>query len=182
MRIEPKLTDIEVADEGAEPSMSSCTKTDIPVPEQGSGAHQNQNSSAPQNTSTPSPRRYLASPGRRYVGQMLDAIVAFAIIFALFAMGEALVLAQHHIDIMALGCGALYWIFADALPRGQSLGKRVLSMAVIDKDTGAYCSLWQSFLRNILTPIIGVIDAIFILGRKRQRLGDLAANTIVIKY
>ncbi|KLU98633.1 RDD family protein [Photobacterium aphoticum] len=142
----------------------------------------NLHAQAPHGASAFSPRRYLASPGRRYVGQMLDAIVAFAIIFTLFAMGEALALEQHHIDIMALGSGALYWIFADALPRGQSLGKRVLSMAVIDKDTGAYCSLWQSFLRNILTPIIGVIDAIFILGRKRQRLGDLAANTIVIKY
>ncbi|MGF1687467.1 RDD family protein [Photobacterium japonica] len=182
MRIEPQLTDIKVAEEGAEPSMSSCTQTDIAESEHGIGAYLNQNATAPQNTSASSPRRYLASPGRRYVGQMLDAIVAFVIIFALFAAGKALALEQNYIDIMALGSGALYWIFADALPRGQSLGKRVLSMAVIDKDTGAYCSLWQSFLRNILTPVIGVIDAIFILTRKRQRLGDLAANTIVIKH
>ena len=160
MRIEPKFTEIEVPDETLSSSSTAPASPhrQPPVP------------------------RVMASPGRRYVGQMLDGIVAFAIIFALFAVGKALALEQNHIDILALGSGALYWIFADALPRGQSLGKRVLNMAVIDKDTGAHCSLWQSFLRNILTPIIGVIDAVFILTRKRQRIGDLAANTIVVKY
>jgi uncharacterized RDD family membrane protein YckC len=38
----------------------------------------------------------------------------------------------------------------------------------------------QSFLRNILRPIFGAIDAIFIRSKKRQGIGDMLADTVVI--
>ena len=75
----------------------------------------------------------------------------------------------------------LYFVFSDALPGGQSLGKKLLGIKVVSKTTGKPCNILQSFLRNAFSPILGIIDAALILGRERQRLGDLFANTIVVE-
>ncbi len=53
--------------------------------------------------------------------------------------------------------------------------------AVVDARTGQPCTFGQSFVRNLLLSILGFIDWLFIFGRKRQRLGDMAAPTLVIK-
>ncbi|MFL0805621.1 MAG: hypothetical protein K6L81_18050 [Agarilytica sp.] len=55
-------------------------------------------------------------------------------------------------------------------------------MYVISKSRGKPCSVFQSLVRNVFSPVLGVVDAIIILGKGRQRLGDLMANTVVIKY
>jgi len=72
-----------------------------------------------------------------------------------------------------------YILFADGLKRGQSLGKRVMGLAVIDEQTGVDCSFLKSFVRNFLM-CLGFWDWIFIFGAKHQRLGDKAAGTIVV--
>ena len=36
-------------------------------------------------------------------------------------------------------------------------------------------------MRNFLLALLGIIDWIFIFGDTRQRLGDMAANTIVVR-
>ena len=84
-------------------------------------------------------------------------------------------------SVIAIGLPALYYLFSDALPKGQSLGKKMLGMSVVHKESGAYCSLLQSFVRNFLAPVSGFIDAVLIFGEERQRLGDLMAKTIVVK-
>ncbi|WP_367302459.1 RDD family protein [Vibrio coralliilyticus] len=123
----------------------------------------------------------LASPGRRYFGQFLDMIITWLIFLLLLSLLNEMGSPRVQTDLISISVAAIYLIFSDALPRGQSIGKLVLGMSVIDKESGKYCSLWQSFIRNILNPLIGLIDAIFILSKRRQRIGDLAANTIVVK-
>jgi uncharacterized RDD family membrane protein YckC len=54
-------------------------------------------------------------------------------------------------------------------------------MTVVDAKTGAPCTVWQSFVRNLLLAILGPLDWIFILGERHQRLGDKAAGTIVVE-
>ncbi|NLS13271.1 RDD family protein [Vibrio sp. SM6] len=122
----------------------------------------------------------LASPGKRYLGQFIDFAIAWLIFLFFIVSLKPFITQQHDIDIIALIFSGLYYVFCDALPRGKSVGKLFLKMSVIDKDNGQYCSLWQSFVRNVLNPIIGIVDGLFILSKKRQRLGDMAANTIVI--
>ncbi len=75
-----------------------------------------------------------------------------------------------------------YYALSDALPKGQSLGKKPFGLYVISKSTGKPCSVFQSLVRNVFSPVLGVVDAIIILGKGRQRIGDLMANTVVIKY
>jgi uncharacterized RDD family membrane protein YckC len=70
--------------------------------------------------------------------------------------------------------------------RGQTLGKRILHLRVIDAE-GLRLAPAQILLRNLLRPV-DLLPAFYFLGgvvvlasRRAQRLGDLAANTIVIR-
>ncbi len=79
----------------------------------------------------------------------------------------------------------LYFLLFELFTNGQTVGKRIMRIRVIMKDStpptvGAYLLRW------ILLPIdaflTGGIGALFIIFTKNsQRLGDLAAGTIVIK-
>ncbi|MDX2186132.1 MAG: RDD family protein [Opitutaceae bacterium] len=78
-----------------------------------------------------------------------------------------------------------YRILAEWRWRGQTLGKRLFRLRVMDAE-GFPLSLQQTVLRNILRfadalpgpYLIGGVTAL--LSRKAQRLGDLAAGTVVI--
>jgi uncharacterized RDD family membrane protein YckC len=122
----------------------------------------------------------LGSLSNRLLGQILDSFVAigaFLLAGILYAVsptigGVAL--------IAAIVYAIFYILFADGFEGGQSYGKRVAHTAVIDATTGKPCTFGQSFLRNLLLGLLGIIDWVFIFGKKRQRLGDKAANTIVV--
>ena len=68
--------------------------------------------------------------------------------------------------------------------RGQTLGKRVFGLRVVDVH-GLRLQFSQIALRNLLRPIDG-LPLLYLVGgvasfwmRSGQRLGDLAANTVV---
>ena len=122
----------------------------------------------------------FASRASRLFGQFLDAIVAFGpvVVLAMFdTFGSVIRLLVMLAGLLAIA----YYLFADALPGGQSLGKRWLGMAVLDAESGAPCRPWQSFVRNVLLYILGPIDWVFIFGARHQRLGDKAAGTVVVE-
>jgi uncharacterized RDD family membrane protein YckC len=76
---------------------------------------------------------------------------------------------------------SLEWIF-----RGQTLGKRVMKLRVVDAD-GLRLRFSQIVVRNLLRtvdmlPGLYTVGGIaLLLSPKLQRLGDIAANTIVIR-
>lgn len=119
----------------------------------------------------------LASRGDRLIAQILDGVITI-VLFFLFTW-------KLHEDspgwLVALDMlpGLVYFLFADALPGGQSLGKRVLKIAVVDSFSGVPCKWYQSLGRNLF-GFLGIFDWIFIFGKNKQRLGDMLANTIVI--
>jgi len=123
----------------------------------------------------------LASPRRRYLGQVIDILITWLVFIVFLHASNEISLHQDYAGIISISAAFIYFVFSDALPRGQTLGKKLLSISVVHKETGNYCTLWQSFLRNVLTPILGSIDALFILTKKRQRIGDMMANTVVVK-
>jgi uncharacterized RDD family membrane protein YckC len=130
----------------------------------------------------------LASLGERLGGQFLDALTGASpiLIGSLISQNTGGMASSSGI---ALGngffwCGmavfVLYLLFQDGLPGGQSIGKRIVRTAVVDATTGRPCSLLGSAARNII-QVLGIFDWIFILGRRRQRLGDMLVGTIVIR-
>src|SRR2546423_10371416 len=123
----------------------------------------------------------LASLSDRLFGQILDSFVAvgaFVIALILYSISPTI---GGVVLIAAIGYAIFYILFADGFVRGQSYGKRILNIAVVSSSTGEPCTYSQSFLRNLLLTLLGIIDWVFIFGKKRQRLGDKAAGTIVIK-
>jgi len=78
-----------------------------------------------------------------------------------------------------------YPVFFEVLRDGQTIGKRAFKLKVVNEDLTSI-RLGPSFIRNLLRtadafPFFYVFGAISILTTSRfQRLGDLAAKTIVV--
>jgi uncharacterized RDD family membrane protein YckC len=93
--------------------------------------------------------------------------------------------------VSATGFGAVvglaYLLTKESLPifNGQSLGKKILKIQVVDNDS--YVPIKnryeKSMIRNIslLIPVFQFIDALMIFSSDRKRFGDQWAKTIVIK-
>ena len=78
-----------------------------------------------------------------------------------------------------------YGIIMEWAWRGQTLGKRLVGLRVVDVQ-GLRLQFHQIVLRNLLR-FVDMIPAFYLVGglacyfnRRAQRLGDLAANTIVV--
>lgn len=79
-----------------------------------------------------------------------------------------------------------YFIFFEAIWNGQTPGKRVIKLRVV-QDSGSSATFLQVLIRNILRVIdslptlyaIGILSVL--LNKKNQRLGDVAAGTVVIR-
>ena len=130
-------------------------------------------------TSPPEDSVELAPLSARFFGQVLDAAVTWGIIAVVILASSAQPGAELVMVPLGLFLGLTYFFLADGLP-GGSLGKRAVGITVLDARTGRPCSYLQSLGRNILA-ILGIFDWMFIFGKRRQRLGDMAAKTIVVR-
>ena len=79
-----------------------------------------------------------------------------------------------------------YSAFCEAVFNGQTLGKRLVGIRVVS-DRGVPITGAQAVLRSLVGTIDGPIPFCYLLGlasmlltRKFQRLGDLAAGTMVV--
>jgi len=93
-------------------------------------------------------------------------------------LANALAIALYFVISIAYGI-VLEWRW-----RGQTLGKRLLGLRVVDAQ-GLRLQLPQIALRNLLR-VLDMLPLLYLVGgiaalvsRKGQRLGDLAANTVV---
>jgi uncharacterized RDD family membrane protein YckC len=79
---------------------------------------------------------------------------------------------------------ALYYYFALESGGGQTLGKRVMKLRVVRAD-GSPPDMGRVAVRTLLRPIDGIgaylvgLVVMLATGQRRQRLGDLAAGTVV---
>ena len=73
---------------------------------------------------------------------------------------------------------------------GQSIGKKLTKIKIVDADSGEKASLMRVFtlrsfifivLNLLFMPFITIIDHVFALGEKRQTLHDKLAKTKVVK-
>ncbi len=133
----------------------------------------------------------LAGPVTRFLAWLIDlfAIVALNsiaqnVLQVAGVVGAEFVQAAAIIEYFALSTG--YGICLEWLWRGQTLGKRVLGLRVMDAQ-GLRLDFSQIVIRNLLRTI-DLLPAFYLVGgvacvftRNAQRLGDLAANTIVVR-
>jgi uncharacterized RDD family membrane protein YckC len=136
-------------------------------------------------------RYRLAGPAARFLAVSIDVATVMLVsssvaqlCYLLGAFSSDFVPAAQFIAKFALTFG--YSIFFEWIWRGQTIGKRVLKLRVVDAD-GLRLTSAQIVIRNLLRlvdllPLCYTVGGAFlVLSPKLQRLGDLAANTVVIR-
>ena len=145
-------------------------------------------------------QRRLAGIGSRFVAGLLDTLLIVAALLvvmlvslafgvSLFAFGTDL---AHRADAWVLALFILlgfliywgYFVLFETWMNGQTPGKRYMRIRVVQQEGGAV-SFNAVAIRNLLraVDIVGVYAVagiVMFLTRKVQRLGDLAAGTVVI--
>lgn len=131
-----------------------------------------------------------ASVAERIVAQFIDYIVItmyYSTIYAiLITMGTLEVLGNtwliYILVFLVVVPGAIYHPMLEFLNHGQSVGKAIMKIQVTMLD-GSTPTVGAYFMRWVLMAIdemgLGVLFIMFT--KNNQRLGDLAAGTVVIK-
>lgn len=133
----------------------------------------------------------LAGPVSRFLAWGIDlaCIGALASLLQILAMVGQLISADFATALLILLYFVLslgYGIGAEWLWRGQTVGKRLLGLRVMDAQ-GMRLQFSQVLIRNLLRAIDQLPGAYLVGGlsclltRHGQRLGDLAANTVVVR-
>lgn len=133
-----------------------------------------------------------AGLGSRFVAQLIDLLVLTGVLVAVGLVGFGIALAGQPLAglllVLVAGFAAFwaYWIASEALWSGQTVGKRVLHLRVVDARGGPV-TVGQAVIRNLLRivdflPWSYALGTVVMFGTVRsQRLGDLAAGTVVIR-
>ena len=133
----------------------------------------------------------LAGPVTRFLAWLID-FLCLAVVLIAFNIGVALMAMITPDFAQALGLifyftiSVGYAMTLEWMWRGQTIGKRVLRLRVVDAD-GLRLQFSQVAIRNLLR-VVDLLPGLYVVGglatlfsHKAQRLGDLAANTVVIR-
>lgn len=128
----------------------------------------------------------IAGLGDRYIAGLIDLLLIIAYLIAfVFIANELDVYDDWVFYLFLLLPILLYDVVLEVLLNGQSLGKYLMQLKVVNVD-GSQVSIGGYLLRWLLRPIDvwmsmgGVAILSIILTGTGQRLGDLAAGTTVI--
>jgi len=140
----------------------------------------------------PSGAEYATWPSR-LVAEIVDGFVVLVILQLVAA------LLPTAVDIVAIGGGFIYNGMLDGGPHGQTLGKRLLRIRVIDDSTGDLIGPQRGMLRALPPLAFGVLGllspATFLLGilaalldglwplwqPRRQTWHDMVAGSVVVR-
>lgn len=130
-----------------------------------------------------------AGAGSRFLAMMIDYVITSAIgggvgmILSVF-LPTGIALAIFITVSFVLSWGWHVWF--ETQRNGQTVGKRALSLRVVDAR-GLPISLHQSLVRNIVRVLdflplfYGLAAVVTLVDPLRRRLGDLVADTLVIR-
>lgn len=129
-----------------------------------------------------------AGLGRRVAAALLDLGIVSAVTSMLTMAVQALLPEAVGVLVRITGSFVLFWgyaVFYEQRHQGQTIGKRLLRLRVTDVR-GLPVSLSQSLVRNVVRVLdlipaggIGLLTAL--LHPHGRRLGDLAADTVVVE-
>jgi uncharacterized RDD family membrane protein YckC len=125
--------------------------------------------------------------GRRAVAVIIDGILLMIVGYALASILGGATSSGFDLQggpaFILFGVALAYFIVMEATT-GQTLGKMAMKLKVVKTD-GAKVDWQASIIRNLLRLIDGfffyLVGAIVIwVSKSKQRLGDMAAKTIVV--
>ena len=148
-------------------------------------------------TSGPAAGPVPAGLGRRFFAHVLDGFVALALFLVIgFAIaGQTGNTTESGFEmeggpaimtiLLTYGAMVLYFIIYETFGGGRSFGKQLLGLRVVRVD-GTRVGLGGSIVRNLLrlldgnfAYLVGLISAL--ISKRNQRLGDMAAGTMVVR-
>jgi uncharacterized RDD family membrane protein YckC len=121
---------------------------------------------------------YLRASWRaRLLARFIDTAIVVA---GFVAAGVLLAQGSTGFGLLLLAPSVLYFMFADSLPKGQSLGKRVVDIAVVDGESLEPCTPLQAVQRNkIMAEALGwLLMLVMAIGRGRAGFGG---KTLVVR-
>ena len=125
---------------------------------------------------------------RRVLAAVVDLAIVVTGALVILAAGDAL--SSDNSDVrgalsaVILGW-ALYYYFALESGEGQTVGKKLMKLRVVCAD-GRPVGMREVAVRTVLRIVDGIgvyivgLVAMLVSGQRRQRLGDMAAGTIVV--
>ena len=133
----------------------------------------------------------LAGPVTRFFAWAIDLACIAAVAFILSFLHALVGLVSRDIGVavatlLYFGVSIGYGILTEWYWRGQTLGKRILKLRVVDEQ-GLRLQFSQIAIRNLLRfvdalPLFYLVGGLAcLISRRVQRLGDYAANTVVIR-
>jgi uncharacterized RDD family membrane protein YckC len=133
----------------------------------------------------------LAGPVTRFAAWVIDALVIFTVLSVLSKLigiitpltpGVGTAVGVIGYFVISIG----YGMFLEWRWRGQTIGKRLLQVRVMDAE-GLRLTFQQIAIRNLLRavdslPALYTVGGVtMVVSRYAQRLGDMAAGTIVVR-
>ncbi|KKS93162.1 MAG: Zinc finger/thioredoxin [Parcubacteria group bacterium GW2011_GWA2_43_13] len=141
----------------------------------------------------------LATPGRRLLAMLLEVVILVIPIFWILSIAKFMRDYYKDSPVLVLGIGGIIYVIIVCTlqltlmaKRGQTLGKHLLNIYVIDDNGGKKLRLgkylWLRFIlgRTLLGSIPGIgplyalIDVLFIFRRDRKTIHDMIAQSSVI--
>jgi len=128
----------------------------------------------------------ISGIGDRVIAFLIDSLIMTAFIFFAVMLSDWLDFSSDarrvYYAVIAFISFLFFFIFEVSM-RGQSIGKKYRNIRVIHRS-GSDASVFQYFLRNLIRPIDSIYGLgllVILLNKRSQRLGDLAAGTILVK-
>lgn len=133
----------------------------------------------------------LASPAARFLSLTVDIMIIYGLLIALSVIAGLTGFLSNQLSgvVMILGYFLIsigYFLACEWLWRGQTVGKRMFNLRVVDAK-GLRLQNDQIILRNLLRfvdslPFVYFLGGtVSLLSRQSQRLGDIAAGTVVVR-
>ena len=142
----------------------------------------------------------LAGRGRRLVATLIDMVLVPALSVLLIMITGVMEHAEDYRNAMWVLWAFLlavlsylllngYWLFT----RGQTVGKRVMRIAIVDAASGERAPFWKligiralafPLLFTVISPFLAwlpIVDHLFVLRKNRRCVHDLAAGTSVVE-
>ena len=134
----------------------------------------------------------LAGIGSRFVAALVDAFIRLALVVAVLLLvaafgGTSIGVLQAILVLTMFFAYFGYDVLFETLASGRTPGKRWTGLRVVRKGGGAV-GFWSSTIRNLVrlidaqpgtTYVVGTVS--ILVTRNNQRLGDLAAGTLVVR-
>lgn len=147
-------------------------------------------------TTTPTPPRIATThvTGRRVVATVLDGLL-FGLAYIALAGSVGTVAStgpwSWRADMPVAGTVAYvvaivaYYVLMEGL-LGQTVGKLVCGICVVDPRTGSVPGLGKAAVRTVLRLVDGLLDylvafVVVLRSSRRRRLGDMVAGTLVVR-